>query len=150
VAAKDLIGEVAIASAKVAYKIYREIFGGERFKALARNGARSQRLLWASTSTKNPAYLDVKYVEPLIGPETINTLPLETLNAYRDHGNPASRLTEDQDRAAAVLQRLPEVGLDLNQATQQLEDEGVDKFNKPYDKLLGTLEEKCRAALGKQ
>jgi transaldolase len=149
-AAKDLIGEVAIASAKMAYKIYGEIFGSERFKALARNGARTQRLLWASTSTKNPAYSDVKYVEPLIGPETINTAPLETLNAYRDHGNPASRLTDDLDRAASVLQRLPELHIDLNMVTQQLEDEGVEKFNKPYDKLMNTLAEKCRVALEKK
>ena len=146
-AAKDLIGQVAIASAKVAYTIYQEIFGSERFKALAHQGARPQRLLWASTSTKNPAYPDVKYVEPLIGPNTVNTLPVETLEAYRDHGNPAARLTEDLDRAAACLQRLPEVGIDLNQATQQLEDEGVEKFNQPFDSLMGTLEGKRREAM---
>jgi transaldolase len=150
VAAKDLIGEVAIASAKMAYKIYGGIFGSERFKALAKNGARPQRLLWASTSTKNPAYPDVKYVEPLIGPDTINTVPVETLNAYRDHGNPASRLADGQDHAASVLQRLPELHIDLSMVTQQLEDEGVEKFNKPYDQLLNTLEEKRRAALGKK
>ena len=117
------------------------------FKNLAAQGARTQRLLWASTSTKNPAYPDVKYVEPLIGPETVNTLPLETLEAYRDHGNPAARLAEDLEKAAAVLQRLPELGLDLNQATQQLEDEGVEKFNQPYDSLMCTLEGKRREAL---
>ena len=120
---------MAIASAKVADTIYRQVFGSHRFKVLKDQGARPQRLLWASTSTKNPAYSDVKYVEPLIGPETINTLPLETLNAYRDHGKPASRLSEGADQAAAVLQRLPELGIDLNQVTQQLEDEGVEKFN---------------------
>jgi transaldolase len=145
--AKELIGQVAIASAKVAYTIYREIFGSERFKKLAQQGARPQRLLWASTSTKNPAYSDVKYVEPLIGPNTVNTLPVETLEAYRDHGNPATRLTEEVDRAAACLQRLPELGLDLNHATQQLEDEGVEKFNQPFDSLLGTLEGKRREAM---
>jgi transaldolase len=142
--AKDLIGQVAIASAKEAYRIYQEIFGSERFKKLADQGARPQRLLWASTSTKNPAYPDVKYVEPLIGPDTVNTLPPETLEAYRDHGNPASRLTEAVDRAASQLQRLPELGIDLNQATQQLEDEGVEKFNQPFDSLMATLEAKRR------
>ena len=107
-------------------------------------GARAQRLLWASTSTKNPAYPDVKYVEPLIGPETINTLPVETLNAYRDHGQPAVTLPEGLEKAAAVLQRLPELGIDLNRVTQQLEDEGVEKFNQPYDNLMRTLEGKRR------
>jgi transaldolase len=146
--AKELVGQIAIASAKIAYTIYQEIFESERFKKLASQGARPQRLLWASTSTKNPAYPDLKYVEPLIGPETVNTLPLETLEAYRDHGNPASRLTEGVARAASFLQRLPELGLDLNQATQQLEDEGVDKFNKPFDSLMKTLEAKRQAAKG--
>ncbi len=148
-AAASLTGEVAIASAKVAYSIYQQIFGSDRFQALAAKGARPQRLLWASTSTKNPAYPDLKYVEPLIGPETINTLPVETLNAYRDHGQPAARLAEGLEKAAAVLQRLPELGIDLNQATQQLEDEGVEKFNQPYDNLMRTLEGKRRQALEK-
>ncbi len=140
--AKSLKGEVAIACAKLAYVIYKRLFSTERFKKLAAKGARTQRVLWASTSTKNPDYSDVKYVEPLIGPDTINTLPPETLEAYRDHGNPASRLEEGTDQAAAVLQRLPELHIDINQVTQQLEDEGIDKFNKPYDSLLKTLEAK--------
>jgi transaldolase len=146
--AKELQGQIAIASAKIAYTIYQDIYGSERFKKLAAQRARPQRLLWASTSTKNPAYPDVKYVEPLIGPETVNTLPLETLEAYRDHGNPASRLSADADRAASYLQRLPELDIDLNQVTQQLEDEGVEKFNKPFDSLMSTLENKRRAAVG--
>ena len=147
-AAASLIGEAAIASAKVAYSIYQQIFRGDRYQALVARGARPQRLLWASTSTKDPAYPDVKYVEPLIGPMTVNTLPVETLKAYRDHGDPAARLAEGLEQAAAVLQRLPALGIDLNQATQQLEDEGVEKFNQPYDHLLGTLEGKRREALG--
>jgi transaldolase len=146
-AARDLIGQVAIASAKTAYTIYRETFGSERFQKLARQGARPQRLLWASTSTKNPAYPDVKYVEPLIGPDTVNTLPPETLAAYRDHGKPASCLTEGVDRAASGLHHLPELGIDLDQATQQLEDEGVEKFNQPFDSLMATLEDKRREVL---
>jgi transaldolase len=143
-AAKDLHGEVAIASAKQAYVIYKRVFSTERFKALIIKGARPQRVLWASTSTKNPDYSDVKYVEPLIGPETVNTVPPETLEAYRDHGNPASRLEENVDHAAAVLQRLPELHIDINEVTQQLEDEGIEKFNKPYDSLIKTLEAKSR------
>jgi transaldolase len=146
-AAAGLRGEVAIASAKVAYTIYREIFSRARWRALAEQGARTQRLLWASTGTKNPDYSDVKYVEALIGPDTVNTLPLETLNAYRDHGNPAPRLAEGLDRAASLLQRLPEVGIDLNLVTQELEDEGVEKFNQPYDELKRTLEGKRLKAL---
>jgi transaldolase len=146
-AAGDLIGQVAIASAKTAYTIYREIFESERFQKLARQGARPQRLLWASTSTKNPAYPDLKYVEPLIGPDTVNTLPPETLAAYRDHGNPLSRLAEGVDRAAGYLQRLAELGIDLDQATQQLEDEGVEKFNQPFDSLMATLKDKRREVL---
>jgi transaldolase len=143
-AAKDLIGEVAIASAKLAYVIYQRLFSTDRFKALVIKGARTQRVLWASTSTKNPAYSDVKYVEPLIGPDTVNTVPPETLEAYRDHGNPASRLEEGVDRATAVLQRLPELHIDINQVTAQLEDEGIEKFNKPYDSLIKTLEAKSQ------
>ena len=147
--AKSLRGEVAIASAKLAYAIYRRLFSTERFKSLAAKGARTQRVLWASTSTKNPDYSDVKYVEPLIGPDTINTMPPETLEAYRDHGNPAPRLEEGVDQATAVLQRLPELHIDINQVTQQLEDEGIDKFNKPYDSLLKTLEDKRQEMLKK-
>ena len=86
-------------------------------------------------------------MEPLIGPDTVNTLPPETLEAYRDHGDPAARLTEGLDRAAAALARLPELGLDLDQATQQLEDEGVEKFNQPFDSLMATLEDKRREVL---
>lgn len=143
-AAKNVRGQVAIASAKLAYHIYKRIFGQERFQALAAKGARPQRVLWASTSTKNPDYSDVKYVEPLIGPDTVNTVPMETLEAYRDHGDPAPRLEEGLDEAASILQRLPELGIDLNQVTQQLEDEGIEKFIKPYDSLMKTLDSKRR------
>jgi transaldolase len=138
---------VAIASAKMAYSIYKRIFGSERFQSLAAQGANPQRVIWASTGTKNPDYSDVKYVEALIGPDTINTLPPETLDAYRDQGNPAPRLEEGLNQAAAILQRLPELGLDLNQVTQQLEDEGIEKFNNLYDSLMRTLEAKRREAL---
>lgn len=140
-------GQVAIFSAKAAYRIYKDIFNNERFGKLKDQGARTQRLLWASTSTKNPAYSDLKYVEPLIGPETINTVPLETLAAYRDHGKPASRLSKGGVKAAGTLRRLSEAGIDLDSATQQLEDEGVEKFIKAFDVLLKSLEEKRVAAI---
>jgi len=132
-------GQTAIASAKMAYQIYKEIFASDRFRKLAARGARVQRLLWASTSTKNPDYSDVKYVEALIGPDTVNTAPLETLDAYRNHGEPKARLEQDTKEAGQVLERLPELGISIDEVTQQLEDEGVEKFIKPFDKLMETL-----------
>jgi transaldolase len=140
--AKSLIGKAAIASAKIAYSIYQELFAEKRFHKLVKLGAKTQRLLWASTSTKNPKYSDVKYVEPLIGAVTINTVPLETLNVYRDHGNPRLTLAEDVSDARSSLDRLKEVGIDLDEVIQQLEREGVEKFVKAYDLLLKALEQK--------
>ncbi|OGV56505.1 MAG: transaldolase [Lentisphaerae bacterium GWF2_44_16] len=145
--AKKLRGEVAIASAKMAYQIYREVFGNEHFMRLADQGALVQRLLWASTSSKNPDYSDVKYIEALIGPDTVNTAPLETLDAYRNHGEPENRLEQDIKEASWVLERLPELGISIDNMTRQLEDEGVEKFNKPFDKLMATLAEKAPASL---
>ena len=135
-------GQVAISSAKEAYQIYKEIFHGDKFRELRGNGASPQRVLWASTSTKNPDFSDVKYVEPLIGPETVNTVPRETLEAYRDHGNPDSRLEKGLDDARTILSVLPELGIDIDKITQQLEDEGIEKFNKPYDDLMASIEGK--------
>ena len=132
-------GQVAISSAKAAYQIYKEIFGSNRFKKLADKGARVQRLLWASTSTKNPDYSDVKYIEPLIGPDTVNTVPLETIDAYRGHGDPKSRLEQDVKEANWIMARLPELGISIDRVTGQLEDEGIRKFNEPFDKLMETL-----------
>lgn len=140
--AARLHGEVAIASAKVAYQIYNEIFGSVRFRKLQDNGARTQKLLWASTSTKNPVYSDTKYIEPLIGPDTINTLPMETLNVYRDHGQPRKTLDENIDWGVQVLHDLPLIGIDLDQITQQLEDEGVEKFSSALARLMESLKEK--------
>jgi len=148
--AAELLGEVAIASAKAAYAIFSQLFGSPRFKDLLLKSARVQRLLWASTGTKNPAYSDVKYVEPLIGPQTINTLPLETFRAYRDHGKPAARLTDGLDAAERVLRTLPELGIDLDEATQRLEDEGIQKFVKPFDLLLDRLAERRTALTGSE
>jgi transaldolase len=146
--AARLQGQVAIASAKVAYQIYKEMFGSQRFQRLVDQGAGSQRLLWASTSTKNPAYIDTKYIDPLIGPNTINTMPIETLNAYRDHGRPKQTLEENVTEAHQVLLDLPGLGIDLDQATQQLEDQGVEKFSDSLNKLMASLQEKQAALLG--
>jgi transaldolase len=137
--ARQALGQVAVASAKIAYQIYKEIFNNSRFKKLSGKGARVQRVLWASTSTKNTDYSDVKYVEALIGPDTVNTAPLETLDAYRAHGEPKARLEQDVKEARWVLERLPELGISIDNVTRQLEDEGVEKFKKPFDKLMETL-----------
>ena len=142
--AKKVRGQVAIASAKMAYHIYKEMFWSGRFKELAVQGARVQRLLWASTSTKNPDESDVKYVEALIGPDTVNTVPLTTLDAYRNHGDPKARLEHDVEEAHLVLERLPELGINIDHVTRQLEDDGVEKFNKPFDQLLQTLGKSLR------
>jgi transaldolase len=144
--AARLHGQVAIASAKVAYQIYKEMFDSDRFRKLAEQGARTQKLLWASTSTKNPAYSDTKYIEPLIGPDTINTLPIETLAAYRDHGHPEQRLDQNVVEAQQVLRDLPFIGIDLDAVTKQLEEEGVKKFATSFDKLIASLKEKQEAA----
>jgi len=147
--AKKTRGQVAIASAKMAYQIYKEIFGSDRFKKLAAQGARVQRLLWASTGTKNPDYSDVKYIEALIGPDTVNTAPIKTLDAYRDHGEPKARLEQDVSQARWVLERLPELGIGIDNITRQLEDEGVEKFNQPFDKLMETLAQRSSPQLTK-
>ena len=140
--ARKVRGYVAIASAKMAYQIYKDIFSGDNFKALAVQGARKQRLLWASTGTKNPNYSDIKYIEELIGPMTVNTVPRETLDAYRDHGNPRLSLEENVGEAKRIIARLPQLKLDINKIAQQLEDEGVKKFNEPFDKLMKALTKK--------
>ena len=145
--ATQIHGQVALASAKVAYQIYKEIFGTERFKRLTLQGARTQRLLWASTGTKNPEYSDVKYVEALIGQDTINTMPPETMDAYRDHGQPAQRLEEEVPAAYNALELLSVAGINLDGITQQLEDEGVTKFIKAFDKLMIGLRDKRTASL---
>lgn len=143
-------GQVAVSYARLAYQDSLDIFGGERFAKLADQGAHQQRVLWASTSTKNPDYSDVKYVEALIGPKTINTIPMETLDAYRDHGDPAERVTDDLDQARRVIADLDELGVDLDQlTTRQLVDEGVDKFVRPFDQLMDTLAKKRAEVLGR-
>jgi transaldolase len=137
----DLKGEVAIASAKKAYEIYKQAFSGPRWEKLAAHGAQPQRLLWASTSSKNPAFKDTKYVEALIGPNTVDTAPLETIEAFRDHGVAANTLEQDLDKSTEILNKLKAVGIDIDKLTQQLEDEGIEKFNKPFEKLLQAIED---------
>ncbi|MBC3787428.1 transaldolase [Spirosoma utsteinense] len=143
----DQKGEVAIALAKQSYAIYKTVFGSDRFKKLEEQGAKPQRLLWASTSSKNPAFSDVKYVEALIGPKTVNTVPMETLEAFRDHGQPDSRLESNMEGVNQLLDKLAEVGIDLDAVSQQLEDEGIEKFNKPYEKLLEAIDKQKEKSL---
>ena len=131
-----LRGRLAIANAKLAYQHYEEIFASERWAPLAAAGATRQRCLWASTSTKNPAYRDVLYVENLIGPETVNTMPLETIRAFQDHGHVARTLDEQLDEAHEVLAELERVGVDYDDVTATLEREGVEKFADSFEQLL--------------
>lgn len=138
----EMKGEVAIACAKQAYQIYKSIFTSDRFMKLQALGATPQRVLWASTGTKDPSFSDTKYVDALIGPETINTIPMETLMAFKDHGHPASRLEHNLDKVIYTLEQLKKIDIDLNAISNQLEKEGIDKFNKPYDQLLQAIQVK--------
>ena len=135
-----LLGQAAVANAKLAYAGFRRRLAAERWARLERSGARPQRMLWASTSTKNPSYSDVKYVEPLIGELTVNTLPEKTIDAFRDHGRAASTLGDGVDDARRTMARLSAVGLVLDDITDQLLAEGVEKFAVPFDRLLASLE----------
>jgi len=132
----DLKGKLAVANAKLAYQRYKEIFSGPRWDALAAQGATPQRCLWASTSTKNPDYSDVLYVDELIGPETVNTMPEETIQAFQDHGEVALTLEQGIDEAEALFDRLAEVGIDYDDVTRVLEEEGVQKFSDSFSELL--------------
>ena len=134
-----LRGQTAVAQGQVAYQIFNQKFSGPRWEALAARGARAQRPLWASTSTKNPAYPDTLYVDQLIGPETVNTLPDATLEAFLDHGELARTVDADPVTAQAVLDRVTEVGVDLEAVANRLEDEGVSAFVKSFDDLLESL-----------
>ncbi len=138
-----LRGTAALACARLAYRYYREWTSAARWRALAAVGAQPQRLLWASTSTKDPAYSDVRYVEELIAPETVNTLPPATLEAYRDHGDPALRLEPGIAKAAQQIARLAAAGIDMDRVAEQLEREGVDKFIAAHDALLAVLAARC-------
>ena len=145
-AARALRGKAAIASACRAYEIFEELTGGAQWQELAARGARPQRLLWASTSTKDPSYSPVKYVEELVVPGTVNTMPLETINTYRRVGRPELRLERHIAEAADVREGLERLDIDMEAVAQQLEREGVDKFIEPFDKLQQWLEDKRRGA----
>ncbi|MFW6192068.1 MAG: bifunctional transaldolase/phosoglucose isomerase, partial [Gemmatimonadota bacterium] len=143
-APEELLGEVAIANARLAYDRFGRIFDGERWERLAAAGARPQRMLWASTSTKNPLYSDVRYVEPLIGPHTVNTLPERTIEAFADHGTVETTVGEHLDEAREVMTGLERSGIDFEGVTGELLHEGVQKFVAPYDDLMSTLDAKRR------
>ncbi|MEA2080256.1 MAG: bifunctional transaldolase/phosoglucose isomerase, partial [Pseudomonadota bacterium] len=137
---ESLQGEVAIACAKLAYQRFKQLFGDDRWQALADHGARPQRLLWASTGVKNPQYRDVRYIEELIGPDTVNTVPPATLDAFRDHGEPRSSLEQDVAAAGQALETAAALGIPLDAITEQLLDDGVRKFVAAFDKLLAAVE----------
>jgi transaldolase len=141
--ALSLRGKAAVAQAKLAYQMFRERFAGERWDALVARGARVQRPLWASTSTKNPAYPDLLYVDTLIGPDTVNTLPDATVEAFLDHGTAARTVDKGADEARATLDRLAALGIDMGDVAATLEDEGVAAFVKSYDELLQALQDKA-------
>ena len=136
----SLYGKAAIASAKLAYQRFRSTFSSSRFEKLSAAGAKVQRPLWASTSTKNPAYPDTYYVDNLIGPDTVNTLPPATLEAFRDHGKVERTVDKDVDRAEKELERIESIGISLEEVTAQLEEEGVNKFAQSFHNLLRTVE----------
>jgi transaldolase len=139
-----LRGKLAIANAKLAYERYKRIFSGERWQRLAAKGATKQRCLWASTSTKNPEYRDVMYVEELIGPETVNTMPLETIRAFQDHGVVKDTLEQGVDEAHRLLEELQQVGIDYDDVIDTLEREGVQKFSDSFHELLDGIRAKQR------
>jgi transaldolase len=138
----DLKGKLAVANAKLAYQRYKGLFSGDRWEPLSAKGARTQRCLWASTSTKNPEYRDVLYVEDLIGPETVNTMPEETIRAFQDHGEVALTLERDIDEARQVFERVAEAGVDYDDVVVTLEQEGVEKFSDSFRELLEGVKDK--------
>ena len=145
--AQRLVGEVAIASAKQAYQIYKQVFAGPRWEALAAQGAETQRLLWASTGNKNPNYDNLRYVDGLIGPHTVNTVPVETLDLFGKSGKVAVTIEDNLEHTREVLARLPELGLDLKALTQHLEEDGAAKFKEPFAKLMQSIEKKRALAV---
>jgi transaldolase/glucose-6-phosphate isomerase len=141
---EDLQGKTAIANAKLTYARYKQVFSGAKWQALASKGAVTQRLLWASTGTKNPAYSDVLYVEELIGPDTVNTMPPATYDAFRAHGVPKATLEKDLDAARTTMDAIGKLGIDFNQVTAKLLDDGVKLFAEAFDKLLGSVDKTCK------
>jgi transaldolase/glucose-6-phosphate isomerase len=143
---RSLLGKVAIANGKLTYQRYKEIFAEAEWKELAKKGAQTQRVLWASTSTKDPSYPDVLYIEELIGPDTVNTIPPQTLEAFRDHGKPKASLEADVDAAQDTMDTLEKVGISMKKVTDDLVTQAVKLFAEPFDKLLNTVDAKCKFA----
>ena len=141
-ALKAIKGKVAIANAKLAYAWYQEFIASDRWRVLAAKGAQPQRLLWASTGTKNPDYPDTLYIDQLIGPDTVNTMPPKTMDAFRDHGTAAATLTQGVDEARHVLAEVERLGLNLTEVTDGLVEEGIAQFAKAFDDLLGAIAKK--------
>jgi transaldolase len=141
---KDLLGKIAVANSKIAFEISEEMFSGERWKSLEAKGARKQRLLWASTGTKNPTYSDVLYIDELIGPDTVNTMPPETIDAFIDHGKVELTLNKGIVEAKAQLDNLRELGIDIKKITDKLLVDGVKSFSDSFESLLGSLKEKVK------
>ena len=141
---EDLQGKLAIANAKLAYRVYGQIFSGSRWKSLQEQGANRQHLLWASTSTKNPDYPDTIYVDNLVGPETVNTMPRKTIDAVKDHATIEPALTEGVEEAAKLLDDLRAAGLDYEDVTDVLETEGIQKFADPFNELLDEIKNKAK------
>lgn len=142
---RNVQGKVAIANGKQTYEKYQAIFGSDRWKALAARGAQTQRVLWASTSTKNPVYRDVLYVEELIGPDTVDTIPPATLDAFRDHGIPRASLTENVDAAHRTMEAVAKLGISMKEVTDKLTDDGVRLFAEAFDKLLAAVEKSTKS-----
>ena len=140
----SLLGKVAIANGKQTYVSYQKIFSGDRWKSLAAKGAQTQRVLWASTSTKNPAYRDVLYVEELIGQDTVNTIPPATLDAFRDHGRPRASLIEDVESANRTMETVAKLGISMKEVTDKLTDDGVRLFADAFGKLLEAVEKSSK------
>jgi transaldolase len=142
---RALQGKAAIANAKATYAVYQEIYASDRFAALKAKGARPQRLLWASTSTKNPAFPDLMYVEALVGPDTVDTMPPATVTAFMDHGTAKPTLTEGLDEAPRTLEALGDVGIDVPATMQKLQDDGVASFAKSFETMIGAIQKKVEA-----
>jgi len=145
-ALKNLLGKVAIANGKLTYQRYKQIFSGPKWDALAAKGAQTQRVLWASTSTKNPAYSDIYYVEELIGKDTVDTIPPATYDAFRDHGKPRNSLEENVEAAHQTMQGLEKAGISMKAATDKLTDDGVKQFSSAFDTLLAAVAQHTNAA----
>ncbi len=143
--APELQGKAAVASSKAAYQIYKKVFASD-FARLEQNSARPQRLLWASTGTKNPDYPDLLYVETVIGENTVNTMPAKTLDAFLDHGKAANTIEDNMAETNKILKQIADLGIDMDDVAQELEDEGVAKFVKPFDSLMATIESARKAA----